>query len=713
MEQNDNKKKLLVKKDIFLKLWNKGITLFFFNLTRKWNNLNRDYDYTWIPENSTIESKVHGENSFSQIFNEISFIYGKPLDDSTLSSSNTEMMQIEFEEFDPINLEHLKALFNLHLSNRYDSKNKFACRELLWYLNNYFIYYEVVCKVLSEFDEQSIRPFFINELKTYAVCLSIPKQNLIKKIISRFGGSFTIYIPNQLLEALKLIEPNINIESDWSHNIFDLVHKATCSQIDKDGNSYNVFKENINDNFFLKIRRWLIDENYIFSDYDMLTRMLRLFSPNLQMKILNRYFLAIKNEQASFDIENLKKFKENRFDNWSIYYHSVSRASKPILIGLQLICDNLITFLSSGGKALQTINGTLDMAYAQSNISSPSVDFQLDKIVPVCNGGAVPNHSGFKGFICYEVVLIFNDELFYDNQKFSNLVFSIIGALSNYRYSKTECSIHGSQISDCDKLKINKDACKVPQCQNYITKELNKWAFVNPSESICQVINLFLTKNYLEKDKSKDIYLEDLNQNALEVKQKIIEFLNCKLIRKESHGNYPEGFVIPVNSNYTHKILYKKILQPIWMTIEPRNNAYIGLGLLAPKIGVNIEEYGPSREGNNNIKSKETKYIKPIIISSIQSIVNKSADPDGKFYLDFDNEMLRKLQATFYSTNPSKNGDTYDDRDLGFLQRAHTFYVSYCAPEYTGETNKATNFPYFWCRGKECYMNALTEQTLS
>lgn len=712
MTENENKPKTLrIKKDIFQKIWNKGIPLFFFNKSKAWNNSIRDYQTVWKPENTSIESTLYGEDVFSQTINDVAFIYAKPLNSSE-NNPSADLIEVEFEDFNPNNYNHVKAVLLLHLSNRYNAQDKYACRELLWYLNNYFIDHDILGRVLGEFDAQSIRPFFINELKTYALCLPIPKQGLIQKIISRFGGAYTIYFPTHLSEAIKIIYPNYDINLDWKSNIFDLVRKATVIIENGNGNlSYDVMKDKSISNFFLQIRRWLADPEYPFTDFDMLMRMLRLFSPSQQMIVLNRYFLAIKKGQTTFDIELLKKFKDNQFDNWGIYYHSAVRGSKPVLIGLQLICDNILTFLSSGGQTLQTINGTLDMAYSQCNVNNPAVDFQLDRIVPTCNGGAIPNKSGFKGFICYEIIQIVNDELFNDDKFISDFTMQIINSLGR-RYVNYVCSVYGENFSSCEKNSQNSQACTAMlHCENYRTVYLDRWTFYNPTEKQCVVANIFLKDKQLTKGQQLEISLEDINTNVAEIRQKLLNFLSDTLKEKPAHGDFPRGYIYAYSAAYEN--IYRSVLKPVWLMVEPRNNAYIGLGLLASQIGVRLEDYGTNREGTDSIRRKETDYIKPIIVSSMQSIIGTSAEPDGKFYLSYDKELLRMLQATFYTTKSYLNGDDYNDRDLCFLQKSQSNYTFYCAPEYTGDTNKATNLPYFWCRGRECYMNSLSEQTLA
>lgn len=711
-DNKDKPRTLHIKRAIFQKIWDKGIPLFFFNKDKEWDSSIRDYRIVWKPENASFESKIYDDNTFSHSINDVAFIYCKPFN-SPENRLSDDLEEIEYEEFNADDYNHVKAVFLLHLSNRYNPKDNYACRELLWYLNNYFMNQEILRRVLGEFDAQSIRPFFLNELRNCGLCLPIPKQYLIQRIISNFGGSYAIYCPESLREAIKIIYPNYNIETDWNSNVFDLVRKVTIIPKNYNANLlYDVMQDHHISNFFLQIRRWLADPKYTFTDFEMLMRMIRLFSPSQQMIVLNRYFLAVKNGQTTFDVEILRKFKDNKFDIWGIYYHSSMRGSKPVLIGLQLLCDNILTFLSSGGQTLQTINGTLDMAYLQCNINNPAVDFQLDRILPICNGGAILNRSGFKGFICYQIIQNLNDELFNDDKFITEFKMQVINTLCTRHYKYT-CDIHGDSFASCKKNTQNPQTCSsITHCENGKLMYIDKWSIYNPTEQKCRVVNIFLKNKRLNKGQHLEIALEDINSDITEIRQKLLVFLSDTLEEKPAYHSFAQGYVSPYSYSYEFHLIYQGLLKPAWMIIEPRNNAYIGLGLLASQIGVSLEAYGKNREGTDTIKRKEADYITPIIISSMRSIIGTSAEPDGKFYLSYDRELLRKLQATFYSAKSCPNGSDFNERDLCFLQRQHTFYKSYCAPEYTGDTNKATNLPYFWCRGRECYMNSLSEQTL-
>ena len=431
----------------------KGLHFFFFNREKKWDGLVRDNVTIWKPENLAISTTPYG-HAFSNIFNEIAFIYGKPCQSSNTTISD-DLVEMECEEFDPKNISHVKSVFRLHFLNKENKQDKYACRELLWYLNNYYIDFDLLLRVFNGFEASLVRPFFLNELKKYSYCLSIPKQDLIQRLISHFNGTYNIYVPSELLNALRVIDSNYNPYTDWKSNIFDLVDKATFELKNRDSDKkYNVLEDNSISNIFLKIRRWLLDESYTFTEFNKLQKLIRLFAPKQQLRLLNRYFLAVKKQQTSFDIELIKQFKDNKFDNWGIYYHCACTASKPVPIGLQILCDCLLTFLSTNGTAFQTINGILDLAFSKCNVNSPAIDFQLKNIVPICNGGAIPNKNNFKGFICYEIIQIINEDYFDKYDCIYELAQNIISTFSNNQDYKEKCVIHNDS-SICQKKQTN------------------------------------------------------------------------------------------------------------------------------------------------------------------------------------------------------------------------------------------------------------------
>lgn len=705
-EGQENKPTIRIKSDQFKKICNSGTLLFFFNFRKEWNSSRRDYDCFWEAENSAIVTKIYKIENIQHKINDIFLLYIKPLPQS-LNYSTTEYINVEYEEFNPSNFDHVKSIFLTHISQRNDPNDKYACRDLLWYLNNYFLDSNILKSVIDSFDSLSVKPFLLQELSKLSLCLSLPKQELIQSILKTYNINSQIYFPQLLKDALELLYPNLNPYQEWYRNIFDLVYKTLFNTDKPEETGYDITKQDNITNFFLQIRRWLIDENYVFTDFDQLTRMLRLYPSSTQLLLLKRYFVAILKGQTDFDINVLKKFKDNKFDNWGIYQYSVNRASKPVELGLQLLCDNILTFLSTGGKTLQTINGTLDLAFYQCNISHPNVDFQLSNIVPVCDGGAVQNKSGFRGFICYQIIHIFKDEIYDNKDSLMNLIFRIFDSLSTFCHTHKECNSDNNKLNSViQKLQI----CR--SCNNFKEIKLRKWNFNKPSADKCKIINIFLKSNFISTDKVIDINEEDIIEDLNLLQANIKNFIDSILPVIPDKNNFKKGYKIPYIKESEINLLLNNILAPSWVIVEPRHNAYLDLGLLSSKINVPIQDYYNNRALKDDIKQKEAEYLQVEVINSLKNDLKIHPDENGKFYIPYNPEVLRNLQAKFYTNYSFDNGNDFRDKNLNFLERIHSIYIRYCAPEYTDDKNHAINLPYYWCRGNECYKNSLSEQTI-
>lgn len=262
-EEHTTPKTIRIKRDICQRILNSHTPLFFFNKSQNGDNADSRNQTVWIPENGSIVSTVNGQDAFKHPVNGVAAVYIKPLNNYD-SVSVPDIIEVEYEELDPLNYNHIKNIFLLYLYNSQDINNKYACRELLWYLNNCFLAQEILIRVLEEFDNQNVRPFFISKIGELAHCLSKPRQEIIKNVIVHFDGTYTIYCPTELTEAIETVAPNFKIDSAWDYNLFDLVHKATISPISC---SYDVLHDSAISNFFLKVRRWLVDEEYSLTDY--------------------------------------------------------------------------------------------------------------------------------------------------------------------------------------------------------------------------------------------------------------------------------------------------------------------------------------------------------------------------------------------------------------------------------------------------------------
>lgn len=700
----------------------KDFPLFFFNATEEYDYSCRKILSYWESEN-TYFTKIPRIESDSQT-EEIIFMFGYPL--SSEGQTNQEHITLELTQFDANNPIHIRALLLLYLNKAFYSSGDYSLRELIWVFQNYFIDMDIISDVLMEFDAQSTQPFFWEAFKTIAPCLSPIKQYVIRKFLQSKGISISIYCPDMLVEAVTKCFPAIKPLQE-NLNIFRLINLAIVDdEYRNEECQYNYLQDNNISNFFLKLRRWLRDDDYSLVEYDKLVTFIRLFTPYTQLKIIKRYFYAVWKHQTQFDAEILRQFQNNKFENCSCYWHCTFEPSKPIGLAAQLLCDSVLTFLNSvnsGQYTLQTINGTLDLAYSKCDTNNPNIDFGLKHLVPLCNGGATPDKDKFQGFICYEIVHSLIDSKF-TSEHIRNLAHSVFNKLGS---NKLSCHIGDPHNSPDNQTNFH-HFCK--WCSD--KQEIDEWIINDASwrqeyksdiSSILEILHLFVNKDF-NPNGTIEISINEVITDTSAFKTKLINWLNkwntpippstCKTI---DCGllNLPQGWILNRSrewtSNQNLNDIYSQItdifLGASSIIIEPRKDAFIGRGVLDNTTGLisdcTIDHY------SSEIQKQENSVITPRIISAITELVKCNSNENGIFHVPYDVILRYKLEDVFYLPiyNSGSNNDNHP-----FLKHVTPSYNRYCAPKFEDITNFATQLTYFWCRGKECFKNSLENQTL-
>lgn len=691
----------------------KHFPLFFFNKIEGMDHYGHRYFY-WKPEsiyaykdnsNRIIQDELDTNNKH------IWFAFGK------LSTKQPEkdFIRLELESFYYRNPDHIKAVLMIFIKKASNQDDKYAIKEFLWMLNTYPLDMSLLSRVIETFDRQSIQPFLWKALMSHAKCLSIPKQKIIKQLpqlpfLSK-RNIYNIYIPNALLDALKLCYPNIDFSNE-DVSIFELVHHAVLSHKYKDIElNPNAISQDHPTNLFLQIRKWLTISEYHFNNFEELSNIFRLFSPKAQLLLVRRYFHAVRLGQTHFNQDILKTFHFNKYENWGVYYHCAHEASKPINLTVPLLCDNILTFMNSNQSAFQTVNGTLDMAYAKCDINSPDIDFGLMHIFPICNGGAVPNTSKFVGFIRYKIVYVLNESIFQSE--------SIINVF-------TKClNIYGHQQSEQSYI------CEETLQENESSKgieTLNKYSirFDNEKDDFKSKILRFFTDIHLPYNSNVIIIP---NKDILDIKiikERITSWLNENLEFVPSVSTcYETGENIQFPSGWTrgklknmdscYDLIISEFLTPQWCSIEPRENVYIGRGVLnneTRKVRDKSNDNSAQSLDDKEIQEKEHSIIAPCILESLREVLKVSPDRSGRFIVKYDDELLWNVKTQFYTFNETENSDNLYPENFRFLTIDFSKYARYCAPKYNNDINRVTQLPFMWCRGKECFKNTLENQTL-
>ena len=694
----------------------KDFPLFFFHKEEETDYEGHEYSY-WIPEAIYVSKERTGKINGADIYSKSGWIllaYGSLIAEDNDNSS--EYVKLELESFDSDNLKHVQAVLSLFLSKAHNYSDKYAARELIWMLNAYFINVNILIRAIKNFDKQTVQPYIWKTIDQISKCLSLPKQIILQKTFKEEGIDINIYYPNNLKEALFILYPSIDFTRE-NLNIFQLIDLV----IDKDEYKNQHLRKSPEElknssNFFIQIREWLIYSNFLFLNYETLVNFFRLFSPDVQTKIVKRYFHAVRKAQTTFNPDLIKSFQINKYDNWGVYYHCSEEPISPINLTVPLLCDNILTFLNSDQSSLQTINGTLDLAYSQCDINSPEVDFGLKNFIPLCNGGAIPNQYRFPGFICYETIYQLKEDLF-TQEKIQDFVLRLLTHWGSKAY-KPLCHHEHITLQNCSE-RISKGSCA--NC-DYAGKEwLDNWIIRLNNDKDLELIGLFLSQQFNlgsniqldPKDKLKPV--DEIKTGIINLFDSRLKSISGKEIfdKNGSIIKFERGWSLQNNNSYPIDILTSHFLSPSWIIIEPRRNSYIGRGVLNNILGINKEILNHHNQTEEEIQRKEHEIIYPRIVEALKDVLDTIPDEKDKFFIRHDNNILRQLKADFYTRGEEVNSDQFSSHNFGFMTFAYSKYDKFCSPKYENDVNYVTQLPYMWCRGKECFKTSMGDQTLA
>lgn len=384
---------------------------------------------------------------------------------------------------------------------------------------------------------------------------------------------------------------------------------------------------------------------------------------------------------------------------------------------------SILTFLNSGSTTLQTINGTLDMAYAQCDTNSPEVDFGLKHIVPVCNGGAVPNTAQFAGFICYKIVFSLNDKAFTQEAILKN--FRKYLNLFGRQLTEQVCHNEETTLQQCQARLGNVHACD--NCISRGIKRLDKFELKlgDDRDNYKRIILGFFTNVSCTSGLSVMVNPTQSVIASDEVRRRIVLWLNENLestsgittrLKSGTERQLKSGWRPKTDLDSSYNSIVRDYLLPSWCTIEPRKNAYIGRGVLNKETGIDeefIRKNGIRSSNDVKIQEKENAIILPRIVAALNERLDVQPDNNGVYHIPYDLELLRKLKTDFYTFKEEENSTIFNERHAGFMTTARSKYDRYCAPKYGNDINFVTQLPFMWCRGKECFKTSLGDQTLA
>lgn len=682
--------------------------------------------YSFLPENNSIQGRIL--TIMPSANRNTILTYGKYSNQYDDESSKQTIIELELSLFDFCNYNHVKALFLQYLQKASEPYNQFAFKEILWALYTEVINIKTIENVISSFDSTAVQPLLWNALKNLMKFLSISRQRTIKDLLYRHGIIVDIYAPSILYNALKILYPQ-NI--DFSKNgLFTLVNITTFAKGYFDYQPAKASANEINNNIILQIREWCNDSGYIIKDFNKIIPFFSLFSTKSQLTIIKRYFYAIWKNQLKFNPEVLEKIKEQCFSFNNIANHCALAPANPIEIKIPLICNSILTYITSQHTSLIGLNGVLDLAIKRCDPSCPAIDFSLWDILPFCSEGIVYNKYKFEGFLNYSVIYTFRD--FSSISTLNSLLERILNILGNKLHTNSQ-----SESND-ESAKTNKD------------NKSNLWrvriddSMKSFREFILQFLELFVSieriisndgnKSHSENDVFDDYSYQDKHNNYLEYNVKMKEIVDIHSFKndltnlfnryfgvkkftignnsKQKNLNSQHEFILSKASHYKLKSIFDILMEPCWLEFTIRKGTYIGKDLFNNTDRNNnsseIREFNNEKKDVKNIyeaRDLEHKFIEENIKELLQSQLGVKHNEDGIFKIPYDAKILLLIKSQFYISDIVKKSNNAQNDTLAFLSKVPSGAI--CAPRYEKEINKITQMPYCWCRCRECFRTSV------
>lgn len=582
-------------------------------------------------------------------------------------------------------------IFNQVINRYTTTPNIYHTMELLWFLNFENIEVDILEKALSLFkaDPSSL---LVRYIKECSVCLSYFKQSQIKTFLDNHGG-YNIYYPSFLVEAVSESLPHESYK-ELRYNLFALISILLgITQTER----FKIVDFQSGSNPLLLLKRWLNDESFTYTDFLFIERIISFLSPDAQFLIIKRYFLDVYKGRCVYDSDFLSRLSNNKYHRFQTYRNSIYAPSQAIDLTVPMLIDSINTYISTNGAMLQQFDGILDKFIRNTDPFYVNVDFGLSQLLPVCNGGAVYNQREFKGFIDFHIILSVNN---YDDRKEqTKAIYNFLD--SHFKRARiSSCSLKfGNRLKYCSECEAANPACYssvhskyCSECNMLRTEIYDKW--IIPQNHPCREAIMSLVNH--DKAFSND-------ETILSIQR--IDDSDFVTRLKEYIGRFT------VNANTGFAVKYSKMQNLMsvseFITFHTirfwiRNNIYFGRNIL------NLSEDNDTKYTSENIQ-REKQVLRQLLAKSLEQELGTKFNSSGKIEIKYDEIKLRKVMSKYYYVS----SDEDDSKDIPFLVSRSIKFKKFCAPEYENNYNAATSLPFFWCRGKECFKNSLSCETLA
>lgn len=673
-----------------------------------WKSVNSDYSISFPAQN--FGNRVNG---YCLCLAE-SATYVEKKDSHGKTYTDKERVNMVFRDVSNSVQDYIICL-NSCINRSQNKEDKYYFLEILWLLDKTFIDISHLKEAINQYDSRYI-PRILETLRHIGHCLSVKKQNILKKVCISLNGLYDVYMPQMLTEAVQFLQKETDPDKK---NLFQLIDEFFedgfgVAYADKIGKTNNPL---------LQLVCWFSNENKL-ADYNTLIPLFALMSEKTRLDIVKRYFHDVRCGNTTFDVRLLQQFVNNKFDDFIRYRYCTEIPSEKVILTVPLLCDNIITLYNSNGGAFQTFDGILDFAITHCNQAHPDINFDLARIIPTCEHSAVYN-TDFKGFVDYQLIRKLNTSKLTDE----NLLIIIRSILDKYgqRLSYPICKYDNDKIIDTtifEKCKsVFKDKTTNGSSQQYKNEcsgigykfYEDKWRVNNERT---EILKTFISSDSSLR-KTDSLYYVDIQDVSVDTLRKYVISLPQKF---QMVGE--DEFLVPSYKEETYDLFLIKTLSEILrMRIVPQKGALVGLRFDVFGYWKEIyttlsdDEKCDSRgeafkKALSVFKEKESNEVYRRTVVSLKKEL-KTNEYNGEYFeLKYDRQQLVRLISHYYFKETLKDDD--DDTRRNFLTLSYTGnFKPYCAPTLSEANNPAIDLPFFWCRGKECFHNNLADQTLA
>ena len=627
---------------------------------------------------------------------------------------NENMVTMYFHEVVPSE-DDLYAILYDCVSRSMNLDDKYSFVTLLWVLDKCSISQQTLVDVLRKIPNAQSRVYVLEILRQHGRCLSRNKQMVLANVCEEFGARYDIYMPAMLVEALDFCQGK---GIDRKHaNLFSLVDFVMSSRTDIDLSAAVG-----TDNPLIKLRLWFKSDSS-FGDYSILPSLFTLVSEPVKLLMVKRYFHDVRLGNTEFDCELIKQFIDNKYDSFTRYRYSITTPMDSIILTVPLLCDTLLTLYNTKGKEFQTFNGILDFAITHCDSSHPSVDWKLERILPICNHGVIINND-FKGFVDYQYVCEINESKLQDKEG----VETVIRYLLDHHFSRV---YYPSCIHENGSMLLN------GQCE--LCPKINEPNNRNSSGQL----NCVVYKPYADRWKvdvsepSMSTFVSKVIDSESEAKQNAVgsvltwdmvsvkSFHQYVLNLASKYTNLGNGeFLVP---SYKDKSFELGVLEKFWNIRRVRIMPRLGI-----KVHENFDVFGVWKDVSKTLSkaelqnehssgyiAAEEKYrqlvsdeISKRCVESLKSILGTNEYNGEYFEIPYQEDVLENVLNKYYFKDSSTDNNQKFADEFLMEKPVNSKFLSFCAPKQSEDKFFAINLSYFWCRGKECFHNNLGNQTL-